>query len=272
LNAKKNNQAKPKKNPHAGRRQRMFDKHFENSEMAALQPHEILEMLLYHGTPYKDTNVLAHTLIDTFGSLGDVLVAAPHELKKVAGLTQRAASLISMIMPLARRAEIEYNHKEDVYLPRLSDAVAYLRPYFSCRKDEMILLVSLDINERVISGDWLSRGLPNFAVLDTRDAVEAAIRRRASKCILAHNHPAGSNKPSSNDDVLTKNMFSALKGVGIDLLDHIILTATEEFSYRQTGRLNELADTIDEILENKKTSERRTSRTPDGLLINDDDY
>ena len=267
-----NSRNSAKKNPHTGRRQRMFDKHFEDPEMTALQPHEILEMLLYHGTPYKDTNILAHDLIDAFGSLGDVLVASPHELRKVAGLTQRAASLISMIMPLARRAEIEYNHKETVYLLRLSDAVAYLRPYFSCRKDEMVLLVSLDINERVIAGDWLSRGLPGFAVLDTRDAVEVAFRRRASKAILAHNHPAGSNKPSSSDDMLTKNMFSALKGVGIELLDHIILTATEEFSYRQMGRLDELANTVEEVLESRKISERRTYRTPEGSLINNDDY
>jgi len=229
-----------KKNPHAGRRQRMFDKHFEDHEMFALQPHEILEMLLYHGTPYKDTNVIAHNLIDTFGSLGDVLVAAPHELKKIGGVTQRAASLISMIMPLARRAEIEYSHKEPVYLFRFLDAVTYLRTYFSCRKEEMILLVSLDINERVISCDWLSRGLPGFAVLDTRDAVEVALRRRASKAILSHNHPAGNNKPSCDDDMLTKNMLSALRGVGIELIDHIILTATEAFSYKQTDRLNEL--------------------------------
>ncbi|MCL2371030.1 MAG: hypothetical protein FWC80_07385 [Firmicutes bacterium] len=263
---------KLKKNPHAGRRQRMFDKHFENPEMTALQPHEILEMLLYHGTPLKDTNVLAHNLIDTFGSLGNVLLATPDELTNFAGLTQRAASLISMIMPLARRAEIEYNHKEPVYLSRFADAVIYLRPYFSCRKDEMILIVSLDINEQVIAADWLSRGMPNFAVLDTRDAVGAVCRRRATKSILVHNHPAGSNKPSNNDDILTKNMFSALKGVGVELLDHIILTATEEYSYRKSGRLFDLVSSAYEGLGDTGIAERRAYRTPEGGLIDDDDY
>ena len=89
-----------KSNIHNGHRKKVKERYYANG-LKGMPPHNILEMLLFFGIPYKDTNPIAHDLIDRFGSLSAVLEAKHSDLLSVKGMTENAACLITMILPLA---------------------------------------------------------------------------------------------------------------------------------------------------------------------------
>ncbi|MBQ3500307.1 MAG: hypothetical protein IJA70_02625, partial [Oscillospiraceae bacterium] len=127
---------------HDGHRKRLKAR-FMKTGLDDFEPHNILELLLFYSVPRKDTNPLAHRLVNRFGSLSGVFDAGPEELMKVDGITENTAVLISMIPQLARK-----------YLEDKSDAVnaisgfddigTYLMPKFVGRTVETIMLAALD--------------------------------------------------------------------------------------------------------------------------------
>ena len=89
------------KNSHAGHRERIR-KRFLDSGQDGLFEHELLELLLFYANSRKDTNPIAHNLLDTFGSLKAILEARPEQLLSVDGMTLSRASMISLVVPLTR--------------------------------------------------------------------------------------------------------------------------------------------------------------------------
>ena len=89
---------------HDGHRARKKEQ-FRTHGLDAFADHEVLELLLFYAIPRVDTNPVAHRLIDRFGSLDAVLSAPPEELEKVEGVGEHAATLLSLMLPLVRRAE-----------------------------------------------------------------------------------------------------------------------------------------------------------------------
>ena len=96
LQVKKVDNKKDVKNIHSGHRQRMREKAYKNG-FDSFEQHELLEMLLYATVPQKDTNPIAHNLINSFGSFHAVFEAPVEELMKVSGMTKTSAFLLKMI-------------------------------------------------------------------------------------------------------------------------------------------------------------------------------
>lgn len=82
-------------NIHAGHRERLKNK-FLRFGAEALEEHELLELLLFYAIPQKDTNPIAHNLINRFGSVAGVLKAEPKELTEVSGIGMHAATLLKL--------------------------------------------------------------------------------------------------------------------------------------------------------------------------------
>ena len=93
------------KNPHKDHRQRVRNEFLENGFSDATPPHKILEMLLFYGIPRRDTNEIAHALLDKFGSFSAVLEASTYELTQVKGINEYTAALIKLMLPICRRYE-----------------------------------------------------------------------------------------------------------------------------------------------------------------------
>ena len=89
-------------NPHDGHRERVRKEFLENGFSESTPPHKILELLLFYGIPRKDTNEIAHRLLDHFGSLAAIFEASPKDLMKVEGMGESSAVLINMLLPLFR--------------------------------------------------------------------------------------------------------------------------------------------------------------------------
>ena len=183
---------------------------------------QTLELLLFYAVPRRDTNALAHSLLDHFGSLSQVLEGSPEELQKVEGIGDHAALLLTLIPQLARRYMV--NRTQDVkVLPTLDSCAQYLVPRFFGRKTETVFLLCLDAKCKVLCCKEVGSGGTNSVAISVRKIVETAIGMGASTVVLAHNHPSGLAVPSPEDIQVTRQIAQALKAVDVLLADHIIV-------------------------------------------------
>lgn len=218
---------------HDGHRKRLKAR-FIKSGLDDFEPHNVLELVLFYGVPRKDTNPIAHRLINRFGSLSAVLDAKPEELMKVDGITENTAVLISMLPAIARKY-LEDKVEVVNSVEGFSDVGAYLMPKFVGRTFETVMLASLDNKNRIISCTIVAEGENDKANVSKRKVMEEAMRVGATRVILAHNHPRGFAMPSNEDIFLTEEIYSLLKSVGIDLVDHLIFAEDDFVSLAASG-------------------------------------
>ena len=220
-------------NLHEGHRKRMKER-FIKSGLDDFAPHNILELLLFYSIPRGDTNPVAHRLIDTFGSLSGVFDATPEELAKVDGVGENSAILISMIPQIARKY-LEDKADTANIVGGCSDIGAFLLPKFVGRTNEALMMVSIDNKNKIISCSVVAEGTVDSAKVSRRKIMEEAMKVKATRVILAHNHPCGVAVPSSEDVVMTKEIGRLLAQVGIELVDHIIVANDDYVSMAASG-------------------------------------
>ncbi len=218
---------------HDGHRDRMRGRFLEGG-LDNFNELNALELLLFYCIPRRDTNVIAHALIDRFGSLSAVFEASEHELCEVPGIGENAAVLIRLVPQLMRKSAVSKT-KAICAILSSEDAGNYLIPRFMYEQDEVVLLLCLDSQKRVICCSEMGRGVVNSVETSVRRMVETALKSRAASVILAHNHPDGLALPSVEDDAVTKRIYRALAMVGIPLVDHIIVAGEDYVSYSDSG-------------------------------------
>ena len=220
---------------HEGHRQRMRAR-VEQYGLESLAPHEALEYLLYITNARRDTNGIAHALLERFGSFTGVLEASEEELCSGAGIGPASARMLHLLPEVSRYYEHSRTSTEGA-LTTTERLAAYLKPRFAGAKQEKALLLSLDSRSRVKSVYWLKEGNSRMVSLEVKDVVSAALRGGTESVVLCHNHPNGVALPSLEDMDATGSIARALGLVNVHLLDHFILTDTEYFSMRDANRL-----------------------------------
>lgn len=212
------------KNPavsHEGHRQRMKER-FLSGGLEGFSSHEVLEMLLFYALPYRDTNGLGHTLSDTFGGLVNVLDADYADLVKIKGVTPHVATLLTLCGRIAQRYQREqYTQVRQLY--DTEQLCRYVKPWFTGKREESVLLVSLDNKRKLLNTTRIFQGSVNSAELNVRLAVQQALRDNATQVVLAHNHPGGFAIPSRADLETTAHFAKVLSLVDVRLVDHIIV-------------------------------------------------
>ncbi len=208
------------KNPHVNHRARLRET-FRKVGVDAMPDHNLLEVLLFYSVPRKDTNELAHRLIETFGSLNRVFDASYEQLLEVDGMGESSALLISMIPSVCRRYA-EGTRKGKIKLTEPSAVAEYITDKYYGVKNEIVYMLFLDATGTLINCCKIAEGIPNQVVIDRRSVVEAAIRANADKVIMVHNHPSGVAAPSRHDLETTSEIKSMFRDLGIVLADHII--------------------------------------------------
>ena len=217
---------------HDGHRQRLIQRFLEE-DLDNFEPHNVLELLLFYAIPRKDTNELAHVLIDTFGSLKGVFDAPYEELVKVNGIGPNAAALLKLVPSLTRT--YYSSDARGMILDTSEKSGEYFLPYYIGQTEEVVRLACLDAGGKVISNQILHRGSANAAEVNIRKIVNIALRNNAMGVILAHNHPGGMPLPSEEDVATTKSIREALIPMGILLMDHIIVAGQDYVSMARSG-------------------------------------
>lgn len=237
-----------KDNIHEGHRQRMMKKVVTAASF--LNDHELLEFILFPIIPRKDTNPIAHRLINVFGSLKDVFTCSKEELLTVDGVGERVAAHImamgELIKRIRKRAKEEESPQSWISIDRQRKRIL---SFFKNTQVEKLVIVLLDKDQNEVKTFIFSNHDENSVSVDINDIIEKISKQNAEYVIIMHNHPGGMPYPSEMDDysVLRFDMFcSANKLI---LLDSLIIADDEIYSYQRENRLDIIKNTnnLDEL-------------------------
>ncbi len=223
---------------HDGHRQRLKER-FLRSGLDSFTDVQVLELALFYCIPRKDTNPIAHALLEHFGSLSQVLEASVEELQNVPGIGENTATYLTMLPQIGRFYLVDRSQRE-VILPTIDKCGAYLVPYFFGRGTESVFLLCLDAKCKVLCCREVGQGSVNSAGISVRKIVEIALGTNATTVVLAHNHPSGLALPSAEDIQTTRRVAAALRAVEVHLADYIVVADGDYVSMVQSGyRLEE---------------------------------
>ncbi len=215
---------------HEGHRERLTNR-FINEGLEGFEEHEILEFLLFYALPRVDTNMIAHRLIKTFGSLAGVLEADPKDLSSVSGIGPKAAAYLCMFPEVFRAYERSKLGKKPV-LRSIKDACDFARTLLFGKPYEQFYVIWLGTQNRVIHYERLSEGSVSESPVYLNRLASTALRHHAVKGVIAHNHPGGKVTPSKADIETTQSILRTLAVLDIELVDHIIVSENEAFSFQ----------------------------------------
>ena len=218
---------------HSGHRQRLKDR-FLREGLDSFQEVNVLELLLFYCIPRKDTNVLAHELLDAFGSLPNVMEASVEELRKINGMGDSAATFLTLINAANRYYRVKKAERSEV-ISKPEQYISILEPRFCGRKNEVVFLLCLDAQNKVICCKQLVEGTTTSAHISVRKVVEAALAVNATSVVLSHNHPGGFAIPSKADEDTTYRIAKALEDVDVTLVDHVIFSDADFSSFVESA-------------------------------------
>ncbi len=220
-----------------------------NKGVEALKNDELLAILLGSGVQGKDVRKLSKEIISLmdmhFDRLSDRSLSLSkgngvhntdqltlEKLCSIHGLGQAKASQILASIELSKRYLIRSNKRitsaQDVYEELKS---------FSTKSQEHFLSITLDGASHIINTRTVFIGTLNQSLVHPREVFADAIADRAAGIIIAHNHPSGTLEASRADMQITQRLKEVSKLVGIELLDHVILSKHGFYSFSDEGLL-----------------------------------
>ena len=223
---------------HTGHRKRVKTE-FLTRGLEGWPDHKVLELLLFYAKPQGDVNGLAHELVDQFGSLAGVLDASMDELCKVKGVSDHTASLIKLIPAMTGRYQSSRSEAGHT-VHNARDAYWHLKDHFEGAVNEMSYALCLDGKNQVRGVRKLSEGYIDTTAVNIRRITEVAMALRASKIYLAHNHISNIALPSQADLNSTMVIRTALAGVGVELVDHLVFVDGDMVSMKDSQRYIEV--------------------------------
>ncbi len=205
---------------HKGHRERLRKRFIENG-LDGFEEHQALELFLFYAIPRKDTNPLAHRLLERYRSISGVCDAPIDELQRDFGISENAAALLKLLPEMSRLYNESRLAKDSIIdLDTLGEIV---KKKFIGRTAEVVVLILGDAKGKMVYFDF-----------PVRRIVELAIRHNARIAVIAHNHPSGNALPSRSDLNTTKLIADTLRGVGVSLLDHYIVADNDYISLRES--------------------------------------
>lgn len=202
--------------------------------LEGFEPHQILELLLFYAIPRRDTNEIAHNLMQHFGTLDKVFDAPVYELEKVEGMGKGSAAFLALIRDVCRAYEVSKARKKKIVMGT-QDYANFLFQLLRDKRCEEVYMLCLNGKHEIIGCYKVASGDINSVQISTRNVIERALACNASFAVLAHNHPSGFAIPSCEDNMETMNVKRALECVGIELLDHLVAEDTDYVVYSESG-------------------------------------
>lgn len=230
------NSPKTSEELHKNHRQRMKER-IRTQGIASLQEHEALEYLLYHAVQRRDTNPLAHRLIRHCGSLGGVLSASYDDLLTVQGVTPHIALFLSTLSEIMDYTVAKKAKEQRPNLSDIEDRKTFVLSQLRMVNREQACVVLMDHNKKVIAVRADFAGGFDTVTIDVREIMAFCLQKQAVYLMFAHTHPNGVLTPSSKDVETTSQMKRTLQGIGVTLLDHILVAQDRTYSFAENMML-----------------------------------
>ncbi len=197
----------------------------------------VLECLLTTAGVRGDVPTMIQYLFARFGSFKGILEARPDQLMHVPGVTQKSAALISMIAPLARVWE-RCNMQEPGRITNRHEAESYCKSLLMGERTERFYVICVNAQCKILGTRKIAEGSLSEVSAYPRLVVETALNYNAHSVFFCHNHPGGTCAPSSEDIASTLQLQHLLNGMGILVLDHLIIAGSKAYSMAQQGDLD----------------------------------
>lgn len=218
---------------HEGHRKRMLER-LKNAE-GSLQPHELLEILLFNAVPRKNTNEIAHRLLTSFGNLAEIFRADMKRLMTVKGVGEETAAYLRIIGRFMEQANLTDTERPSAYnFERFSK---YLMDSYANLAQEIIVLFSVDNNGNLDFRREFTSGEAEKVELSPKEITKFIAECNPKAIIVVHNHLVKNSNPSPEDDKFTETVQLFCDLNGVILRDHLIVCPNGVYSYYLTRRL-----------------------------------
>ncbi|MEY3979178.1 MAG: hypothetical protein RLZZ375_607 [Pseudomonadota bacterium] len=201
---------------------------------SALTDAELLAVLLRTGVAGISAVDLGQSLIDRFGSLQKLFAASAQDLDAVHGLGTAKQAMLLAINALQQRALTGVLMEQPV-LDSVDRVSMYLRHRFHAQLNERFIGLFTDVQHRLLAVEDFGSGALQRVAIYPREIVRSALKHNAAGVVFAHNHPSGRAEPSALDKTLTKKLGEAMRCIEVSLLDHLIVTPEQIWSFRAHG-------------------------------------
>lgn len=198
----------------------------------ALADYEILELLLSYANPRRDAKPLAKALIARFGTLRGVYQARMSELSSVDGFGEGLEAFWTLWREFLARLG-EQDVAERVLVDDAAVVADLARERLGHLASEEFWVLLLDGANKVLGWERVSQGTVDQTPVYPREVLALALTRQAAGLIMVHNHPGGDPKPSQTDREITRQVALAAHGLGVKVLDHVIVAGRSFFSFKK---------------------------------------
>ncbi len=199
----------------------------------ALSDSELLALILSSGTNGKNAVELAGQILVQSGSLKALLGQPISQMMKIEGIKLARACQLAAGRELARRAAMEKVLQTSVKSPE--DVISWLQKQIGYEEQEVVYALFLNVRNQIVSCGKIFQGRNDSVSFQSRELFQQALKVSAVKIILAHNHPSGTALPSEADVLMTRELRKAAGLLNIEIVDHLIISSSTYFSFREQG-------------------------------------
>lgn len=202
--------------------------------VSGLRNSELMAILLRTGVEGKDVLQVSKEILQKFPTK-KLLSLDFENLSKIKGIGPAKACLLLAAFELTKRAlEVEDNNLPTINSAK--DAVAQLQELRTAKKEHFVALY-LNARNQLIHKEVISIGTLNASLIHPREVFKPAIENLVASIIIAHNHPSGDAEPSNDDLEVTKRLQEAGKILGIEVIDHVIVTKNAYYSFKEKSHI-----------------------------------
>ena len=198
----------------------------------ALSNQELLAILLRTGTRQASVFEIAQKVLNSLTSLTDLKKMTLQELQSLSGIGRVKAIELQAMIELGHRIH-KHETLEMESILSSQKLAKKMQQELGHKKQEHLVALYLNTQNQIIHQQTIFIGSATRSIAEPREILHYAIKHMATSLILVHNHPSGAVAPSRNDDHVTKLVKDACDLMGIVLLDHLIVSHSSYFSYRE---------------------------------------
>ena len=198
---------------------------------------QLLAIILRTGGKNKSALGLARELLVQFNGLKSIEDASVAEFSNTKGMGNAKIAQLKAAFELGRRLlqDDTSDARKAPYFRSSHDVYEYYRPRFYGLKKERFLCALLDIKNRVFKETTVSDGTLTSSPVHPREVFRYAIKEAAASVLFIHNHPSGDSSPSKDDLDITKRLIETGKIIGINVLDHVVISDSNYVSIMEKG-------------------------------------